>query len=530
MQVIINPIKLIFTLLFFFNNLQVDAQSGGDAGSTGEGNSGDEESISFSAETIKKGNTYSVIDINDEGKFSIDRTNLGKKAIKYIDPKGTTNLSGPLHYLPVFLKEISELRDIFTEAINYKGDESIDNKLALADTAAQKLNTFSVRLIEPYRSSFNEGYREAVQTNAENPDVYALNYLASELSREVIKRLDNASFEVQINAKLISANSISDVHVENFDNIAAGEYSIVPRFQVLPTDAQLSAIEQYQDITTNIDFDNYSLDNLKLTCTSDDDNIATDIQSYNAKLESISNAIKNVRISTAKSEIDAAIQILTSLDRTDSCKIDEKEKVLGAIKEGFSFLTAEETIQKTVTDLSSQIRSYSIDNVPIEGYLDLKTITGRSVGDQLRITAYLIKNGNEANNKISYRLLDEQYQLIHVGAYIENDVSFVLIKPFRQIEEFNLEKEFKPNVSYTVYLKLGTKSRLWNTLQLGLGLNFALTDFDNNNAVDIGIGGSISVLKFLQYGIGYNLFADAGYQFAGINLPLNDLFRGLNSP
>ncbi|HKC69863.1 MAG TPA: hypothetical protein VKG26_16625, partial [Bacteroidia bacterium] len=70
------------------------------------------------------------------------------------------------------------------------------------------------------------------------------------------------------------------------------------------------------------------------------------------------------------------------------------------------------------------------------------------------------------------------------------------------------------------------KSSFYNNfIDMGVGLNMATLNFNNNNTIEIGIGFVVSAFKdYLQVGYGRNVSVDQSYWFFGIRLP----FTGFN--
>lgn len=184
-------------------------------------------------------------------------------------------------------------------------------------------------------------------------------------------------------------------------------------------------------------------------------------------------------------------------------------------------------------ELSDKVERFSIDKTPNEGSVDLRYLGKRDEGNELYFKAVLETKPKEGEEKVQAVTIDEKYFMLFKMVYIKLKPALVFAAPLVDKAEraehgitLSENKTFQAVASYSVLLKIGNrKSVAYNKLfRLGLGLNVAALDFNQDSNYEVGLGLVLSGFNdFVQVGIGRNMDIDANYWFFGINLPIGEV-------
>lgn len=184
-------------------------------------------------------------------------------------------------------------------------------------------------------------------------------------------------------------------------------------------------------------------------------------------------------------------------------------------------------------ELSDKVERFAIDQIPNEGNVDLRYLGKRDEGNELYFKAVLETKPKEGEEKGQAVTIDQKYFMLFKMVYIKLKPAMIFAAPLMKKAEraehgitLSDKKTFQAAASYSVLLKLGNrKSVAYNKLfRIGIGLNVAALDFNQDSNYEVGLGLVLSGLNdFVQVGVGRNMDIDANYFFFGINLPIGEI-------
>lgn len=183
-------------------------------------------------------------------------------------------------------------------------------------------------------------------------------------------------------------------------------------------------------------------------------------------------------------------------------------------------------IAESLLKLGDEVFKLPLENIPDQVTLDLTRTVVRKDGDRLSFKAVLTKTSAEKGKQEEKTIDFTSIGLYQIG--LHNSIQAVLILADNVSGEFNSKKQFQFDPSYSVLFKLGSrKNSFYNDfVELGLGVNMATLDFNNDDNPEVGMGLVLSAFKdYLQVGYGRNFGVDQNYWFFGIRLP----FLGVNA-
>jgi hypothetical protein len=193
-------------------------------------------------------------------------------------------------------------------------------------------------------------------------------------------------------------------------------------------------------------------------------------------------------------------------------------KAIGNAKEltglPLELLTGASRTSAALADFTADVQRLSLDAVPAEVTLPLRSTGRRGDGDRLLIRAAM---GQKDRDRADLQSL--VVPMFRVLSYVKTTVGLVFADPFGTTE---LRRRFQAGPSYSILLKHGSRrSVMRNQFGLiGIGLNVAALDLDHDDNPELGLGGVISLLgDYLQSGVGYDVGQDRGYWFFGLRLP-----------
>ncbi len=183
-------------------------------------------------------------------------------------------------------------------------------------------------------------------------------------------------------------------------------------------------------------------------------------------------------------------------------------------------------IAESLLKLSDDVFKLPLENIPGQVTLDLTRTVVRKDGDRLSFKAVLTKASPEMGKQEEKTIYFTSIGLYQIG--LHNSIQAVLILADNLSGEFNSRKQFQFDPSYSVLFKLGSRTNSFynDFVELGLGVNMATLDFNNDDNPEVGIGLVLSTFKdYLQVGYGRNFGVDQNYWFFGLRLP----FLGVNA-
>ena len=176
---------------------------------------------------------------------------------------------------------------------------------------------------------------------------------------------------------------------------------------------------------------------------------------------------------------------------------------------------------------SEQVKRFTAGNLPEEGYIELKYIGRRGIGDEILIKATLERGRDPRNANFESRELYRRYlSMQRVSTHVKMSGALILANPFLRDNnaKVTLESRYQFTPTYGIFLKWGSrKSRFYNDfLDLGFGMGFSSPDFNTDGTPEFGAGVMMTALKdVISVGWGWNFGMDTPYTFIGFNIPFS---------
>ena len=173
--------------------------------------------------------------------------------------------------------------------------------------------------------------------------------------------------------------------------------------------------------------------------------------------------------------------------------------------------------------IGTEVINYSIGQLPDFGIVDLKTTGIRENGDELEVKVVISNSANESMPSKAETIECQTLVLQQVNLYSESKVSLILASPLSKNTKVQLENRFQFAPSGSLLFKFGSrKSRTWNYLEPGLGINMSTPDFNLDGTPDVAFGAVFSIVKGLaMVGWSYNIQTDSPFWFFGLSLPFS---------
>ncbi|MDN3493546.1 hypothetical protein [Winogradskyella bathintestinalis] len=258
-------------------------------------------------------------------------------------------------------------------------------------------------------------------------------------------------------------------------------------------------------------------------------NIGVLLQIKNRAL-SVVDSLKNIDTNisdfkTLLSQTDLAADFSPLLNEFNTCYIEVQTNIK-KLENGISLLFGLQTNYIANKSIGDEVLSFSLDNLPDKGFINLKDTGKRQNGDELLIEAILrIPSKVENTPEQIFTLEQREFTIQLIGARSEVAVGLIFANPFNK-DDLNLQsnRDFFYAPSASILLKFGSsKSYFYNEfIDFGVGLNFASPDFNTDGSPEFGVGLITTAFKdIISIGINYNTTIDNFYWFFGINLPFN---------
>ncbi|NJK84087.1 MAG: hypothetical protein HC912_10095 [Saprospiraceae bacterium] len=144
-------------------------------------------------------------------------------------------------------------------------------------------------------------------------------------------------------------------------------------------------------------------------------------------------------------------------------------------------------------ELTEAIRRFTVGEIPESGFIELKYIGERRIGDEILIKAVLERGKSRANRNFEQKEIFRRYVSIsRIAAHFRMSGSLVLANPYNRESNsaITLENQFQFAPTYGVMMKWGTrKSKFYNdVISLGIGLSFSSPDFNLDGTPEFGTG------------------------------------------
>ncbi|MEL6190599.1 MAG: hypothetical protein AAFR66_01050 [Bacteroidota bacterium] len=244
-----------------------------------------------------------------------------------------------------------------------------------------------------------------------------------------------------------------------------------------------------------------------------DDNVL----SLTEQIVGLSNAVKELLKKNLTSTVLA--QLSKALNKIDLAKTSIKEVVTGDIREMIKGLISANNaalLKQKSLEISDKVYRLSLEDLPEEETrLDLKVSGVRKSGDNLLIRLVYF---DAAKPEKAIPLETYEPVLMETLSRVHSTVAFVFAKPV----DTNIYNSFKGGPGYSILLKFGSRNRVYKQFfDIGLGLQVASFDFNNDDVPELGGGIVVSLFKdYLQGGWGLNFNENMGYSFVGLRIPI----------
>jgi hypothetical protein len=543
---------------------------------------------------------YSIVDINSTLEISIQRDSL----LKHLGRNTASNakLVEKLDRLNFILESQIAILAILESKVKSTNEtkdlETLGEYSELMVEFYDRLNKdpeLRARVVELYRE-YNSQKAILDQTLYPSPQAYALKNLGG-MQTEILATLRNSDEIKQVRVKLVAFLNTSDeqgrrVHVENFDQYAAGEFYELQRWVTTFSEQDISKFEQSKKLAGQLNklvvTNTKGLESfIRTNLTSPDcfSNLLTAYQTAFNNRETIFNADKQMAeqfLTASQTElqkvfaillrikefkpgeesnllvefnglqtelIDAANELPTRITalaqplpaqlRTVQTIVDLKAqtdncmKLLQAdvdkVKEVLQFATnLLAPFRKSAIDaeeIGDEVLSFSINDIPQKGSIDLRTTGKRKSNDSVIIKLLSFTKKDSIDHTPGTYIQRIPLKLEQIGVHLVPHVSVILAYPFNKTAEVAIDNKFQFAPSGSFLFKFGArKSNAWNFISPGIGFNMSTPDFDLDGTPDVAVGGVMTLLQdVLSVGLSYNTKTDSPMWFFGLSLPFGAL-------
>ena len=226
--------------------------------------------------------------------------------------------------------------------------------------------------------------------------------------------------------------------------------------------------------------------------------------------------------------------IVKFISEISTCKtllkadIDNANRILEITER---FLRPSQIVANTGLDLSKDVFSYGIQDLPQFGYINLKNTGKRANLDQLEIQLTIRTPEDSIRRKPGVIIEKHILTLQQISVYSVSNVSVILADPYNFSDLVKLENKFQFAPSGSLLFKFGSrKSKAWNFIEPSIGFNISTPDFDLDGVPDIGIGGVFTLFQdVLSVGLSYDTKTDNPFWFFGLSLPFSTLGLPINT-
>ncbi|PHQ56365.1 MAG: hypothetical protein COC16_03430 [Lutibacter sp.] len=362
---------------------------------------------------------------------------------------------------------------------------------------------------------------------------------ATSFSEEDITAFNNTQ---ELSNKL---NSLVDENFKNMNDFLHNNINSVECINNLLKEIKNILIKKETIFTTNFDIATTTLKQIKYEFT-DFYSIASKINDYDGVTENaleLFNTAQNeftVKAKALPRKIEVIIDnlpialrdtnpdIISLISSFESCKsiiLADLGKLKSIAAITTKFLTPSQITAINGMEIGKEVYSYSIEDLPDAGYINLRKTGKRSNGDKLEINISIkTPDEPEKKKKGTTVILGKQIlTLQQINLYSVSNVSVILANPFNYSDKVTLENKFQFAPSGSLLFKFGSRTnKTWNYLEPGIGFNISTPDFDLDGTPEIGLGGVFTLLKdVISIGISYNTKTDNPYWFFGLSLPFS---------
>lgn len=567
----------VFLIIFFLSMHVLNAQ----ITNVIENDRGDKREISIDEKQI--------IEINSKLEVSIDKTKLLKtikeqypQFTKQVDldakialfKKALDNQTIILEVLEKKIPSLEDKEQYYDLIIEFLElvieDEDLEN-----------------RYIE-LEAEFAESFPNAIDDQLKQ-DTYIFSNLNNDLSqfKTELDALSVQKYTVSLLAFKKDKQGGDRVHVQNFDNYTERDYVTVERWVVNLSEDQKKKLaeladkakennekaltvfealkEKFRDYIPNISCLKNQKDellsflNLPEIKSEISDAITADANALGDQIDSIISLFKGFDINIKAWSITKPFEIQKEFEELldgisdinlDFSKLNNLIAAINKIKDQASELSQNMTacINEVVDELNNlkgtivliidqqknyllnkeigkEVLSFSVDNLPDKGFINLKGTGQRKNGDELMLEVVLrVPSSQEGLPEQTISLEQRDFVMQLIGARSVTAVGMILANPNDSSLGGDTDRKFFFAPSASLLLKFGSKNSYFynDFLDFGVGLNFAAPDFDTDGTPEFGLGLIATAFKdVLSVGYNYNVNLDSTYWFFGINLPFN---------
>lgn len=394
-------------------------------------------------------------------------------------------------------------------------------------------------------ASLNTGSGYPVKVHIENFDMYSEGEYY-EIPRWVTTFSDKDIGEFKKTKELANiANNMLDSDFENLETLLHDNFqSIVCIKDILNTidtllenrntifeDAQ--QMQSAEALLKNIQSEFFKLHDLlsDINNINQDENVLVMFNNYQKAFLEIADFFSK-QIESIESDNSTVIDSLPSdisvlINQIDQCIVLVEQDIKTAetiINMVSSMLSPFKKTAELADEIGDKVLSFSVDELPETGYINLKTTGFRENGDEIVIRLKIKGEEENGKNLPGETIEMKTFVLQQVNVYSISKVTLILAIPYGS-KKVELQKkndvQFAPSGS--LLFKFGSrKSKTWNYINPGIGFNISTPDFNLDGTPDVGLGIIGTVLKdIVSFGWSYNTTTNSPYWFVGLSIPVN---------
>ncbi len=529
-----------------------------------------------------------IIDINSQLEVSISKEKLLAEISSQFPQYGEQiALDKKIIALREVLKSQSEVLNILEKEVATVSDQ--DTFFKLMDIILVKIiaNPYLSSRYEELNDEFGETYGFA---SDENLEAFVFSNLGKDIEvlKNELKNIETEKYKISLVSFKKDNRGGDRVHVKNFDHYSEREYTTIDRWVTSLSESQKKdlrelseiskenndkAISVFEQLKTFANGYFSSLDCIKeikndlssfiqdpkikvaLNTTIKDDaselvtelnhfisfihSMDTDIKTWDIgtpfligdELKKFTKVLKDVELNSNSlfNDLNTIVSIKSESDllKNDYKKCLEKiKKDFKKVEEAIALMFNNQSNYLANKEIGKEVLAFSIDNLPENGYINLKGTGKRVNGDELLVEVILripSKTPGVPDNIIT--LEERNFVMQLIGVRSEVLVGLIMANPFDEKSlGFTPKREFFFTPSASLLFKIGSKnSYFYNEfIDAGIGVNFSAPDFDTDGAPEFGTGIILTGMKdILSVGINYNVTLNTPYWFFGVNLPFS---------
>jgi len=249
---------------------------------------------------------------------------------------------------------------------------------------------------------------------------------------------------------------------------------------------------------------------LLMRFNNDEQQIYTQTLELFTKIEAVITGYSSI----LKNQSAVTTSLLLRIKNQCTFLLNLKETYFKDLGDGLKTMVYGAEFNSNLLEFTDKVKKLAIDAVPSSTSFSLKYTGKRKPGDQVVIKLSAGTPALKKPNDI------ETYYLFLLDAepHINMAVAYNFAWPVSKLNEM------PPNgPSYSMLFKFRSRKPLYrNVFDIGIGLNFAIYDFNRDNIPEIAAGICLSMLRdYIMGGWGFNFNANIGYFFVGLRIPVN---------